>query len=127
MIEETIYSRLSGFAGLTALVSTRIYPIILPQGVTYPAVTYQRISAEARESCMVDDVGLVRTRFQMTAWSETFKGARTISEQLRQALQRWKTSGVQGTYILGEYDLYDPDSLKYGAAIDAQVVHEETV
>lgn len=127
MIEETIYTRLSTFAGLIALVNTRIYPIIMPQGVTYPAVTYQRISAESRESCMIEDVGFARTTFQVTAWGDTFKEVRTISEQLRQALQRWTASGVQGTFILGEYDLYDPDSLKYGAAIDAQVVHEETV
>lgn len=127
MIEETLFTRLSNFAGLIALVSTRIYPIVLPQGVTYPAVTYQRVSAEQRESCMVDDVGIVKTRFQITAWTETFIEARNIIEQVRQALQRYTAAGIQGIFILGEYDLFDDVALKYGAIMDAQVVHEEVV
>lgn len=127
MIEETLFTRMSTFAGLTALVGARIYPLILPQGVTYPAVTYQRISSEPRESCMVDDAGIVRSRFQITAWGDTFAGVRNIMEQVRQCLQRWTTSGVQGTFLVGEYDLYDEVSLKYGAALDAQIIHEEVV
>ena len=126
MIEETLYTRLSTFAGLTALVSTRIYPVIMPQGIDKPALVYQLISS-TRESCMVKDVGLVRARFPVTTWGPTFAGVKAIIEQVRQALQRWTTSGVQDTYILGQYDLYDDATFQYGAAIDAQVVYEEVV
>jgi hypothetical protein len=127
LIEETLFTRLSTFPGIIALVGTRIYPIFMPQGVIYPAITYQRISTEPRESCMVSDVGIVKPRFQITAWGETFATAKAIVDQVRQALQRWNTTGVQDTYIMGEYDLYDEISYKYGAAIDAQVVYEEVV
>lgn len=125
MIEATLYTRLTTFAGLTALVNTRIYPLICPQGVTYPAVVYQRISTEPRESCMVSDAGIARARIQITAWAETFTAAKAIADQVRQALQRWTTTGVQGTFVIGEYDLYDEDALKYGSAIDVQVVYAE--
>jgi hypothetical protein len=126
LIEETLFTRLSTFAGITALVDTRIFPMIMPQGTVKPALTYQRISS-IRESCMVADDGIVRARFQITAWGETFKTVRSIIEQVRQALQRWNTSGIQDTYIIGEYDLYDEGAYLYGAAIDAQVVYEEVV
>jgi hypothetical protein len=35
-----IYSKLTATAGVTALVSTRIYPVIIPQEEVYPAITY---------------------------------------------------------------------------------------
>lgn len=126
MIEETLFTRLSTFAGLTALVGTRIYPLIMPQGVVHPAVTYQRISS-TRESCMVDDDGIVRSRFQVSVWANTFASARAIIDQVRQALQRWSTTGVQDTFILAEYDLYDEEALIFGVALDAEVIYEEVI
>jgi hypothetical protein len=74
---------------------------------------------------MVADAGIVRTRIQVTAWADTFAAAKAIADQVRQALQRWTTTGVQGTFIDGEYDLYDEEALKYGAAVDAEVVYTE--
>lgn len=124
-METILFTRLSTYAGLAALVGSRIYPIIMPQGVTYPAVTYQRIATEPRESCMVEDVGWARARMQVTAWAETFSAARAIIEQVRGALQRWITTGVQGCFIVAEYDLYDDEALKFGAAIDVHVVYTE--
>lgn len=124
-IEATLFTRLSGFAGLNALVASRIYPLVAPEGATYPLLVYQRISTQPRESCMVADVGIVRSRVQFTAWAETFKAARAVLDQVRQALQRYSASGVQDIYIVGENDLYDPEVLKYGAALDAEVVYEE--
>jgi len=40
MIEHAIYSILSNDSGVTAI-TTRIYPIMLPQNAVYPAISYQ--------------------------------------------------------------------------------------
>ena len=125
MVETSLYSRLTTFAGLAALVSNRVYPLIMPQGATYPAVTYQRISTEPREVAMGADPGIARPRFQVTAWAETFAGAKAAGDQIRLALERWNTTGIFDTYILAENDLYDEEAYKFGVAIDAQVVHTE--
>lgn len=125
VFETILFTKLSGTAALTALVGTRIYPLIIPQGATYPAVTYQRISTMAREGCMSEDDGLARARIQVTAWAETFTSAKAVIDQVRQALQRWTTTGVQGSFILAEYDLYDDEAIKYGSAVDAEIVYEE--
>jgi hypothetical protein len=98
----------------------------MPEGTVKPAVTYQRISS-TRTSCMVDDDGIVRARFQISTWADTFASARAVIDQVRLAMQRWSTSGVQDTYIIGEYDLYDEAALLFGAAIDAEVVYEEAI
>lgn len=108
-IESAIYSRLSGFAGLSALVSTRIYPNVLAQNATLPAVVYQRISA-GRISLMGVDAAVLPARFQFTAWATGHTAAAAVRDQVRQALQRWSQTGppvVQDTYIENEIDLFD--------------------
>lgn len=125
LIEETLYTRLSTYAGLTALVSTRVYPMILPQGVTFPAIEYSRVGTSPRDSCMIEDAGIVRARYRITSWADTFSAVKAIADQVRQAMQRYTTSGVQATFIIGEYDIYDEEAEKYGAAIDIELIYEE--
>jgi len=45
-IEAGIYSRLSGSTAVTALVGTRVYPQVVPQGASYPNVRFAVISDE---------------------------------------------------------------------------------
>jgi len=125
MIESTLYTRLSTFSGLTALVSTRIYPLVCPQGVTYPAVVFQRISTMPREVAMGSDPGIARARIQVTAWGETYSAVKAIAEQIRLALERYSTTGLFDIYIIGENDLHDEEALKFGVAVDAEVVYSE--
>jgi len=44
--ETVLYSTLSGAAGVTALVSTRIYPDVAPQEGSLPAITFERTGTE---------------------------------------------------------------------------------
>lgn len=108
MIHEALFARLSGYAGLTALVATRVYPRQLPQNPTYPAVTYERISAD-RQSAMGSDSGLVSGRWQVSSWGKTYTDARDAAEQVRKALQRYRgtLSGtvIQDIFIESENDL----------------------
>jgi hypothetical protein len=43
-MDAALFSRLSSFAGLKALIGTRIYPAPAPQNAAYPLVTYQEVS-----------------------------------------------------------------------------------
>lgn len=129
MIEQAIYTRLGAFAGLTALVSTRIYPALLPQDPVYPAVTYTTISAE-RVSAMGADPGVARRRMQVSAWGATFTSASDVAEQVRAALQRHRGT-ADGTEILDIYventlDLYDDLAKVHQVVTDLDVVYRET-
>lgn len=126
-VETEIFSRLSGFAGLSALVGTRIGPNILPQSTTYPAISYRRVSAE-RASAMGADPGNVRARFQVDVFAETYASARAVAEQVRQALQRWTNNSgtvIQGTYYLNEVDLYEDETQIHHLALDFEVNYLE--
>ena len=127
-IEEALYTRLSTHAGLSALVGTRIYPSVMPQGVILPAVTYRQISG-ARVHAMGSDAGLARPRFQLSCWSTTYSQAKDVAAQLRAALQRWRgTLGgvtVQDTFIKDESDLFEPDTGFHRVELEFEINHDE--
>jgi hypothetical protein len=124
VIEETIYTRLSTFAGLTALVSTRIYPVIMPKGAIKPAVTYQLISSP-REKAMGSDPGMVTARYQFTAWAEKNLAACNVIKQVRLALERYRTTGIEDCFIETEYDVFDEAAILHGRGLDVIVHHTE--
>ena len=132
-IEDAIYTQLSGFAGLSALVGTRIHPGELPEDTNVgesflDSVVYFPISGE-RISAMGVDTGLVRERFQFDGWSRTYDGANAVREQLRLALQRWRgtvaTVVIQDTFILSRHYRFDPVAELHGAGHDAMINYEE--
>lgn len=123
-LEQALYSYLSTYAGLTALVSTRIYPVTMPQGVTYPAVTYTRISAP-RIHAMGRDTGLASPRVQVDCWGSSYSSVKGVAAQVRAALQDF--SGLMGgaggvtvqrAFIEGDRDLYESDTQTHRTSMD---------
>jgi hypothetical protein len=127
-IESVLYDRLSGYSGLTALVSTRIYPNVAPQNVTVPYITFRRVSS-VRDSGFGTDLGTVTDRFQFDAFDTTYSGLRSIVEQLRAALQRWTTTGppvVEGVFMENTQETFDAEPvLLHRAITDFRIHYQE--
>lgn len=129
-LEAAIYSILSNDANVIAIVSTRIYPLLLPQDADLPALTYSRISTE-RESAFMTDPGLSTARIQIDVWAETVADMMNLSEKVRAALHRY-TPGTAGgcqiveSHIDNEISLYEPDTEVYHMVIDFMILHVET-
>jgi len=131
IIEEALYAYLTNYAELTALVGDRIYPVILPQNTTLPAVTFQRISG-IREYSQSGPSGLAHPRFQFSCWAEKYEEAKAVAEQIRLALEGYKgmmggSDGVRvdAIYVEDDHDIYDPETKEYHVALDAIIWHEE--
>lgn len=129
-ITEALYTKLSSTAGLTALVSTRIYPDLMPQSPTLPAVTYQMIS-NVREERHRGQTGDARPRFQLTCWAATALAAAAVANQVRLAVMAMSGTiaavAITGVWNAGETRGYEPDTLRYFSAIDFFIAHTETV
>ena len=112
-LEEAIYDRLSNFTGLTDLVSTKIYPLEIPQDIAKPAVVYARDVTE-HISAFGADIGNVRVVMEVVAWAETYSSALAICKQIRLALQRWSgTYGsiiVEDTFVESEAQSFESDT-----------------
>jgi hypothetical protein len=99
-----------------ALVSTRVWPTILPQSPVLPAVTYQVISAFRRPTLTTTD-NLPEKRVQIDAWGKTFEQAHAVAEAVRKAIDGFQgTMGsspgveVSGIHAESERVGYEPDS-----------------
>lgn len=128
-LEEAVYSRVSTFAGFTALAGTRLYPSLAPQTPTYPFAVYQRVTA-ARTHAMGADTGLAEVLMQLTVWDRTLSGMLALARQVRLALQDWTgtaaTVVVQRSFLDNEVDLgFDRTAGAFGRALDFRIWHRE--
>jgi len=125
-IEDAIYSRLSTFAGLIALTSARIYPLLAPQTVATPFVAYQRISGSP-ESLLTSDTNVRRDRWQITCFSPAYSEVTSVADQVLLALQRWQGVEVgvtiEDSFLENEIDFYEEKTKLFQVAIDFEILH----
>lgn len=117
-IEALVYGRLTTYSGVTAIASTRTYPMLLPQTPTYPAVTYQKISnSEQKGTSALRD-----SRWQLNCWGATYAAAHSLAAQVKAAFEEWhdvdQTPGVLMARIAGEVDDYDDSADVFRVIVD---------
>ena len=103
---ETLYTKLSGDVGVSALVGTRIYPNKFKQTKTVPAIRYSRVSG-VRPSAMGSDVGITRYTYQIDIIGNTYSTTDAAKEAVVTSLRRWRQTGLQDTFIIQEVDDFD--------------------
>ena len=81
-VEDTLYTTLSGNAGIAALVSTRIFPDAIPEDKALPAVVYSRTGTDPYPSLSGADFGADIT-LNIQSWAKT----RTQADQIGGAIE----------------------------------------
>ena len=89
-LDESLYARLSTYAGLIALTSTRIYPLMLPQTPTLPAITYYRVNAPTEHVMGETTSDIERATYRIQCWGATLTSARAVAAQVIAALDGFK-------------------------------------
>ena len=89
IIRTAVYNALSGDSDLTGIVSTRIYYIVMPQGTTYPAVTFEMLPTSGRVHLMGDDSALCMETLRGSVWGEAkdFANMETAAGYIKTLLQ----------------------------------------
>jgi hypothetical protein len=114
MIEELIYSNLSTATSVTALVVDRIYPLLMPQDPTLPAVTYQRISDNPINS-LSGHGGLDNPRIQIDCWATSYSAVKTLSNAVIKAMD---LSTSYKSLRMSDQDLYEDGTEIYRVSMD---------
>lgn len=83
--ESDLYTVLSSYAPLTALVSTRIYPDAIPEDKALPAVVYST-EAATPEWCLNNSLAATGYRFRIAAWGTTRTAAAAVGDAIVAAL-----------------------------------------
>lgn len=119
-VDEAVYKRLSGFAGLTALVggeTPRIRPVRAAQRDAYPYVTYSVIS-DLSYPAMGVDATPHRARVQVSSFDDDFDSMRAVDQQVRLALSRFRgTSGTITVQDILEDGVQDLDLGQVGEGV----------
>lgn len=92
------------FDTLKTLVSSRVYPLVAPQGVAKPYITYQGITRQ-RENTLAGDGGLSNPRVQIDCYAETYPAAKSLALSVRGAM---KTAAYKPLCIT-ENEFHEPD------------------
>ena len=108
----TVESGLVAFlAAKTDLVSARIYPQILPETCTFPALTYQLISA-IPDYDLTGPSDLTQARIQITIWGRSaaaYLDVKTLAAKVKGYLSgysgTWGSLEIQGVFLEGEMDV----------------------
>lgn len=120
-LSASIYSELSNESTITALVGTRIYPVIAPQSANFPLIVYEKISVDEGYSSSGPD-GVFFSTYRFHIFSYTLSEAEAIKSALRNFLS--DTVGTFGTNDLNhlrveaESDEFEQETLLYHILID---------
>lgn len=127
-VEESLFSRLSGYAGLTALIgsgsSCRAWPWVLRESCTLPALVWDEVAGEYHSTFAASPT-LKRARYQVSAWAETSAGAAAVRAQVVAALRDYVGGAILATRILSSMSLREPETGWYQASVDVELWHDE--
>ena len=109
---------------------SRIYPLVLPQKVTYPAVTYQKIAGEFEHS-MGGDSGFAYPDYQISCFAKTYKEAKdtatTIRICLRNLMLMVDDIYIQALLIENEIDDYEYETEIYSVILEFRVFFQDQI
>jgi len=109
-------------------ITTRCYPVALPQSPQYPLILYTKITG-MRDHHLQGPSGHAHPRLQIESWGESYSGAKTLATAIREALDGYSgiVSGVSIGSILidSERDIYEPELKIYRIVTDYFIWHEE--
>ena len=112
MIGKAILAILSGYTGLTDLIGSKIYPLVIAVETGLPAVVYgiDSVSPIYTKTSWVQD----EVQFRVTSYAREYSEAIEIAYQVRAALEL--TSGIyssvdiQDIYMTGQDEFYQIDA-----------------
>jgi len=131
-IEEAIVYHLLDDIQIQEMVDDKVYLIALPQSITLPAITYQRISTDRLMTHDQDAGGLATARIQFDTYATTYAEAKKTASALRNSLLGYKgqmggvnTVRVDATLSALEQDSMEPDLKIYRITTDYLISYEE--
>ena len=119
--------RAAAIAIIRSTIGTRMYPDILDEGATLPALTYQLISNNGGHSLDAQTDGLYFARVQIDVWAKTAVARGNLGLAVKQALDGF-TRIMIGTDVCAllwdnELDSFEPDRKQYRRMIDFRIIH----
>ena len=112
MTESEVYQLLKTNTAIKALINERVYPMVAPQNVVKPYITYQVINGNNNQ-CVSGGIYQKDIRFQIDCWSLKYSEVKAIKEAVVNSLVGFKASNN-----INVMDGYESETLLYRQIID---------
>ena len=125
---EALVYLLGNNTGVATMVGGRVYPQLVPQTATRPAIAYQRISSIPEHSHSGFS-SLSRTRFQLTLEGNTYAEALSLALAVRRALSGARNTVGDLTVVTmveNESDGYGDTAQVPVVRMDLMMMHNES-
>ncbi len=125
-IGKAVFEKLSSVTEITNVVSTRIFPGVLRQNVTLPAMTY-RVISDVPDNHIAGAGDLANARIQIDCYAATDAAVKSLKELVRVALDGVTTgygsieifeSNLEGGNDFQENPIEGSDVWRYGYTQD---------
>lgn len=100
-----LFSALTADAGIAALIGTRVYPVMLPENPTLPALIYKFVGG--RSTPTLTTSGMQRSRLEIDCYGATYDDASALRSAVIAALNGLQGQLADGTYLQNA-DLLNP-------------------
>lgn len=123
---EDVFDRCTGHAGISALIALRCYPQLLPENVTYPALSYAIVSDNDGDYRTHDTGQVLRTvsRVQFNAYATTSDGASALADQVEAAWSGYKDGCTIGrSFKANRLETYETSINRYRHILDFMIEH----
>lgn len=118
-IEADIITALEADGDLTALVSTRIYPMRLPQNPTWPNLVYSRSSTDFHNTISTNAAGQANARFQLDCRADDYAEVRDVAAKTLAAMTGATTFDA---LVVSDSDFpYEPNTDIYRVVLDFSI------
>jgi len=86
--EAAIRNTLVSDAGVSAVVGSKIYPVLAPSEAALPFITWRRMAVQRQQS-LSGPVGVPSVMLSVDLFAETYEAVRELADKVRLALDGW--------------------------------------
>lgn len=110
-------------AGLSVLVGSKVFALVIPQGTKLPCITFQRIGGMPANT-LSGHSGLEEIDLQIDVWARDYDEAKAIAKAVRAAMS---PSGPQFcAHLIEDQDLYEDGTNYFRVSMEFKVWFLET-
>lgn len=115
MTEVQVYNLLKNDSGVKALINERVYPLVAPQNVTKPYITY-RVVTGLKIQCLGGQIFQGDYRMQLDCFGTSYASVKAISQAVKNCL-----IGFMASNNINIIDDYDDETQLFKQIIDFKI------
>lgn len=119
MTEMQVYELLKNDTGVKALINARVYPLVAPQNVTKPYITY-RVVTGLKIQCLGGQIFQGDYRMQLDCFGTSYASVKAISQAVKSALV-----GFLSSHNINIMDDFEDETQLFKQIIDFKILNKE--